>query len=89
MTWWWGIVRAAWARWDARRARRRADARWRQEVRERNRAYDDDTWLDSLSTPEDHTAGPFDPVGVPGQRYQGRGRHRLVIPNQPVRKDKP
>jgi len=62
MTWWWGMVRAAWARWDAWWARRAAGA------------VDADTvsWLDSLSTPEDHAAGPFDPVRVPGQRHRGR-----------------
>jgi hypothetical protein len=67
-----GMVRAGWNRWDAWRARRAEDV------------VDADTasWLDSLSTAEDHTAGPFDPIRVPGQRYQGRHRR---MPDEPVR----
>jgi len=72
MTWWMRLVHAASARWDALWARRAGAA------------VDADTvsWLDSLSTPEDHTVGPFDPATKPGRRYQGRHRR---MPDEPVR----
>ena len=66
-------VLAAWDRIDAWRARRAEGA------------VDADTasWLDSLSTPEDHAQGPFDPATRPGRRYEGRHRR---MPDEPVRK---
>lgn len=71
MTWWWVSVHAAWRRFDA----------W---LTERD-AVDAETatWLGSLSTPEDHTQGPFDPVTKPGRRYQGKHR---AVPDEPVRR---
>jgi hypothetical protein len=92
MTWWLQTVRAAWDRWDAWRERRDSafDADPQVvEIRRINRESGggvEDTGVVTPTALALAEIAPHVPAQRTGRRHH-KGRHRLVIPDQPVRKD--
>jgi hypothetical protein len=91
MTWWMQLVHAASGRFDAWRARRDAVFDVDPQVVELRRINREsgggveDTGVVTPTALDLAAIAPHVPAQRTGRRYQGR--HRLVIPNQPIRKD--
>jgi hypothetical protein len=93
MTWFMQVCRAGWGRWDAWRKRRDSafDADPQVvELRRINRESGGGVEDTGLVTPSEGALRAIGPRDIPkqrGRRYEGK--HRRVIPDQPVRRDEP